>query len=82
MLDQETQQYYDTYFTMFSSEGWKQLVQELTANGMNINSVEATKDAEDLSFRKGQLNILGFLINLQSTMEANYEEANNDAESI
>ena len=82
MLDQETQQYYDKYFTMFSSEGWKQLIQELTANAVNINSVEATKDPEDLSFRKGQLNVLGFLVNLESTTESNYEEASNDAESI
>jgi hypothetical protein len=82
MLDQETQQYYDKYFTMFSSEGWKQLIQELTANAVNINSVEATKDPEDLSFRKGQLNVLGFLVNLESTTEANYEEASNDAESV
>lgn len=82
MLDQEIQQYYDKYFTMFSSGGWKQLIQELTANALNINSVEATKDAEDLSFRKGQLNVLGFLVNLESTTEANYEEANKDAESI
>ena len=82
MLNQETQQYYDKYFTMFSSDGWKQLIEELTANGVNINSVEATKDSEDLSFRKGQLNVLGFLINLESTTEANYEEAKTDAESI
>ena len=27
-MDQETQQYYDNYFTLFSTDGWKQLTEE------------------------------------------------------
>ena len=41
-----------------------------------INSVEATKDAEDLYMRKGQINVLAYILNLESTTNTNYEELN------
>ena len=31
-MDQETQQYYDNYFSLFTTDGWKQLVQEFNNN--------------------------------------------------
>lgn len=74
-MDQETQQYYDAYFSLFITDGWKQLVQEFTDNAIQINSVEATKDANDMYFRKGQLNILAHLLNLETIVKTNYEEA-------
>jgi hypothetical protein len=41
---------------------------------MKINSVEATKDENDLFVRKGQLNVLAYLINFETTTNNNYEE--------
>jgi len=73
-MDQETQKYYDNYFSLFMTDGWKQLVEDFSGNVANINSVEATKDAEDLQFRKGQLNILAYLLNLESIITNNYDE--------
>lgn len=74
-MDQETQQYYDAYFSLFITDGWKQLVEEFTTNAIQINSVEATKDVDDMNFRKGQLNILAHLLNLETIVNTNYEEA-------
>ena len=79
-MDQETQQYYDAYFSLFITDGWKQLVQEFTSNAISINSIEATKDENDMYFRKGQLNILAHLLNLESIVTTNYEEANRASE--
>ena len=75
-MDQETQQYYDAYFSLFITDGWKQLVEEFTSNAIQINSVEATKDVNDMFFRKGQLNTLAHLLNLETIVNTNYEEAN------
>jgi hypothetical protein len=77
-VDQETQQYYDNYFTLFSTDGWKQLIEELKQNALVINSVEATKDANDLYVRKGQLNVLAYLLNLEAATNTNYDELNNN----
>ena len=79
-MDQETQQYYDNYFSLFTTDGWKQLVQEFNNNAVQINSVEATKDANDMFFRKGQLNILAHLLNMETIVNTNYEEANKPSE--
>ncbi len=79
-MDQETQQYYDNYFSLFMADGWKQLMQDFGSNVANINSVEATKDSDDLQFRKGQLNILAHLLNMESIMNTNYEEATKPSE--
>ena len=77
-MDQETQEYYDNYFSLFSSAGWKQLMEEFSSNAFNINSVEATKDPDDMYFRKGQLNVLAHLINMESIVNTNYEGASED----
>ena len=74
-MDQETQQYYDAYFSLFITDGWKQLVEEFTSNAIQINSVEATKDADDMFFRKGQLNVLAHLLNMETIVKTNYEDA-------
>ena len=77
-MDRETQEYYDNYFSLFSSAGWKQLMEEFSSNAFNINSVEATKDPDDMFFRKGQLNVLAHLINMESIVDTNYEEASEE----
>jgi hypothetical protein len=77
-LDTETQQYYDNYFNLFQTDGWKQLIEELQQNALVINSVEATKDSNDLYMRKGQINVLAYILNLESTTNNNYDELENN----
>ncbi len=79
-MDQETQQYYDSYFSLFLTDGWKQLMQDFGNNALQINSIEATKDADDMYFRKGQLNVLAHLINMETIVKTNYEEASKPPE--
>ena len=70
MIDKELEQYYSTYRDLFASEGFKLLVQDLTNNATNINSIEATKDANDMYFRKGQMSIVASIINLEQQIVA------------
>ena len=73
-IDKEVEEYYNRYFDLFTTDGWKQLIEELRQNALAINSVEATKDSDDLYMRKGQLNVLAYLLNLESTVNNNFEE--------
>ena len=73
-MDQETQKYYDSYFSLFLTDGWKQLIQDFSDNALQINSLEAVKDVNDMHFRKGQLNVLAHLINMETIVSTNYEE--------
>ena len=73
-IDKETEEYYNKYFDLFTNDGWKQLIEELRQNALAINSVEATKDSNDLYIRKGQLNVLAYLLNFESTVNNNFDE--------
>jgi hypothetical protein len=77
-MDKADEQYYNDLQDTFMTAGWKELIKELSANTLNINSVEATKDNEDMFFRKGQLNILSFIINLESTVDRLQNEGSDE----
>jgi len=77
-MDKETEKYYNSLQDIFVMEGWKELMKELSANALNINTVEATRDNDDLNFRKGQLNILAFILNLESTVDHLQKEGSDE----
>lgn len=77
-MDKSDEQYYNDLQDMFMTAGWKELMKELSANALQINSVEATKDNEDMFFRKGQLNILSFMLNLESTVDRLQNEGSDE----
>jgi|TARA_R110000737_G_C14539201_1_gene478657 hypothetical protein len=75
MTDQELEVYFRQMNELFRTEGWQALLKDLALNVPVINSVEHTKDVNDLYFRKGQLNILGTLLNLEETTRMGQEES-------
>lgn len=77
-MDKAEEKYFNDLQDMFMTAGWKQLLEELSANALQINSVEATKDNDDMFFRKGQLNIISFLVNLESTIDHLQKEGSNE----
>lgn len=79
-MDQELEKYFNNYFDLFGTDGWKQLIEELNNNALGVNNLQATKDSDDLNFRKGQLNVLASIINLKNTIEASYKEASEEPE--
>lgn len=80
MIDKDLELYYRNASDMFATEGWKTLMSDLTNNANNINSVEYTKDGEDLHFRKGQLSVLASIINLETQLRAAEEQALSEEE--
>ena len=69
MIDKELELYYRNFRNMFGSDGWKQLLGDLSYDAVMINSVELTKDGDDLRFRKGQLSVIANLLNLEAQMD-------------
>lgn len=78
LLDKELETYYNNYFDLFNTEGYKQLIQELQNNVLAINNVDAIKDEADMYFRKGQINVLASLINFETTIDNTYKEITED----
>ena len=77
-MTQELETYFNNYFAMFRSEGWKQLISEFQGNLAQVNSVEFTEDVNNLYFRKGQLNIMATLLNLESAINNAHDQAQNN----
>lgn len=55
-------------------------MQDFNNNALSINSIEAAKDADDMFFRKGQLNVLAHLLNMETIVRTNYDEATKPSE--
>ena len=80
-MDKDTEQYYDNRAEMFLTQGWKDFIEELNTNALQINSVEYTKDVNDLFFRKGQLSVLADILNLESAMH-HVQEGSSDVDNF
>jgi len=80
MIDPKLELYYRNMKDLFRSEGWKQLLDDLSSNAVMINSVEVTKDLEDLHFRKGQLSVITNILNLEAQIDTAEQQQLEDAE--
>jgi len=71
----ELETYFNNYNELFNSEGFKQLVQELSNNATQLADIQTVKDVEDLYYRKGQVAAFATVINLENTITAAREQA-------
>jgi len=79
-MNTELETYFDNYADLFNSEGFKQLVSELSNNATQLADIQTVKDQEDLYFRKGQVAAFATVINLQTTIEASRDQAEAELE--
>ena len=77
-MDKETQDYFDRYFDLFASHGWKQFIEDMEDNRTLMSDLLTIKDANDLYYRKGQLEVLNRIVNFQLAIENAYEEVTNE----
>ena len=71
----ETEKYFRDLNDMFRSEGWKSLLADIQASAVSVNSIENTKDEQDLYYRKGQLAVMNNILNLETQVSAAQEQA-------
>ena len=76
----ELETYFNNYNELFNSEGFKQLIQELSNNAVTLADIQTVKDSEELFFRKGQVAALASVINLENTISVAREQAEEEEE--
>lgn len=74
----ETEKYFRDLNDMFRTEGWKILLGDIQASAGSVNSIESTKDEQDLYFRKGQLAVMANILNLETQVATAQEQAEAD----
>lgn len=76
----EEEKYYEAYFDMFSTEGWKSFMLDL--QGVHDGYViENIKDVEELYRVQGERNVLQRILGFQHGIEAAYASIKEDGQS-
>jgi len=76
----ELETYFNNYNELFNLSGFKQLLDELSNNIKTLSNVQNIKDLEELFFRKGQITAFTAIINIQGTIDAAREQAEENKE--
>jgi hypothetical protein len=77
-MDKSLSQYYENAFSLFITQGWIDLVEDMKALQSEVTKIENIKDEKDLWFRRGQLDILDLIVNRKQMCEKVFEELQNE----
>ena len=76
-MDKELQEYYENRFTMFTTKGWKDLVEDIDKIKKSIK-VEDIPDERTLMVRKGELKLMNWLLSLENISKEAYKDLDNE----
>lgn len=79
-MDKDTAQYFDNYWELFASVGWKQFQEDMEDNKALMSDLMTVKDANDFYYRKGQLEVLNRIVNFQTALEAAHKEMTDETD--
>ena len=72
-MDEKLQAYYEARFSMMATQGWKDLLEDAQGFFDGINKVAAIQNENDLFMKKGQLDVLQWLLSLKDSSSETYE---------
>ena len=70
----ELQAYYDARFSTMATQGWQDLIDDAKEIFKAVNNLAPVANEADLFYRKGQLDILQWLLSLKDSSAAAYEQ--------
>ena len=73
-MDKELTTYYEESFSTMSTKGWAFLMEDFHKLKVELENIRTVKDAQSLSYRQGQLDILELVLNRKKTCEDVYEQ--------
>lgn len=77
-MDRELQDYYENRFSMMSTQGWVDFIEDTQQLFDTYNKINTADSFEEFHKRKGQLDILQWILSLKSASEQTYEELKNE----
>lgn len=78
MIDKDLEKYYEDRFSMMVTTGWKDLIEDVEKLQLQYSKVETISDSETLHKRKGQLDIINWILTLKQVSEETYKELQNE----
>mgnify|MGYP000666364715 CR=1 FL=1 len=75
-MTEHEKKYYDNYFDLFASDGWKQFIEDITEIYHSYN-VDHCNSADDLFKAKGERAVLSRILGFSNGIEAAYASIEN-----
>lgn len=73
-MDAKLQSYYENRFSMMATDGWKDLIEDAEQMFKALNNVLPIQNEAELQLKRGQLDILQWLLNLKDSSAQTYEQ--------
>ena len=70
----ELQKFYESAFSMMATRGWADLMEDVEKIADSYDTLSSVTEPHSLDFRRGQLDILNWLLGLRSAYEETYEQ--------
>lgn len=79
-MDVDLDVYYSERFSMIGSTGWKHLIEDVKRLEEPLLNIKSVTNEQELNFRKGQLDIISWLLNTEVMAERTYNMLNTTRE--
>ena len=73
-MNRELQDYYEDRFSMMSSKGWQNLIEDIEVMLSSTDTIRGVDTEQQLWFRKGEVSIMTWLKNLKESSNEVYEQ--------
>lgn len=70
----ELQKFYESAFSMMATEGWQDLMEDVQKIADSYDKLSSVTETHSLDFRRGQLDILNWLLGLRTAYGETYNE--------
>lgn len=77
-MERELQDYYEARFSTMATKGWEDFIEDVQNLYDTYNNIHSAESFEEFHKRKGQLDILNWVLTLKEASEQTYEELKNE----
>ena len=73
-MDMILQRYYEDRLSMCSTDAWKELMHDVEVMLKTTDTLSSVSDTHSLDFRKGEVSMMRWMLNIASVSEDAYEQ--------
>lgn len=78
-MDKELQDYYEKLLELFSTDGWKQYIEDISDNIEHLMDITTIPDEKQFWFRRGQIEAAQRILAYESSIKNSYEDFEREA---
>ena len=78
-MDRELQDYYENLLELFSTQGWKQFLEDIGDNLEMLGDITTIADGNQFWYRKGQVEAIQRILSYQGAIVNSYEDFQREA---